>query len=573
IRDIQDDEEQFKEFSHFAEAIWHGDLNTTDFEQFTQTVTKSCPGRKLYPLQLLSAYHLAFSQHGCNFSVPGSGKTTIVLAAFAFLRSVNSPYRNVNHLLIVGPLSSFNAWEEEFSVIFNKKPRAKRITGMLSAQDRRAYLRGHKFEELDVEMTLTSYQSFMGTEEDFQVFVQNPNRRVMMILDEAHYIKRDDGEWASAVLRIAPYATSRIALTGTPTPNGYEDLQNLFRFIHPGRNIVGFPTGTLKSMSEGHFQPALEDLKKRVRPFFTRIRKRDLGLAPIREIRTVVSMDKSQRAIYQGIENLIVPRLLDRDNYQQSTLIRARLIRLRQAATNPSLLLGPLDADGVLGLEIKDSVSGAELTIAQNVERFDPASQLRKIETALQLTEKVVKSEGKVVIWSYFLGNLSLLSHELSECADIVNVISGATPISDSDKDEAKGLESRERIIHQFNTTNNSAILIANPQAVGESISLHRAAHSAIYFDRDFNAAKFIQSRDRIHRYESGGGLPKTYYYIVSEDTVEEVIDQRLVVKEERMTKLIDTDDIPLFDKSLSSDESTADVQAIIRAYEQRKAN
>ena len=35
---------------------------------------------------------------------------------------------------------------------------------------------------------------------------------------------------------------------------------------------------------------------------------------------------------------------------------------------------------------------------------------------------------------------------------------------------------------------------------LGESVSLHRSCHHAIYFEMDYNAAPYFQSRDRIHR-------------------------------------------------------------------------
>ena len=573
MRLVRDDEEHFEEFSRLAEAIWHGEVEPEGLDKFAVTISETCPGRRLYPLQLLSAYHLAFSQHCCNFSVPGSGKTTIVLAAYAFLKAQVAKHRHVDHLLVIGPLSSFRAWEEEFNVLFGREPNSKRLSGIVPAHERHAYLRGHSYPDRNVEMTLTSYQSFTGAEGDFQNFLHSSERHVMMVLDEAHYVKREGGEWASAVLRTAPLAASRIVLTGTPAPNGYEDLHNLFRFIHPDRNIIGFPLGTLRAMTVGHMPGAVENLKERVRPFFTRIRKRDLGLAPTSEARVVVPMGTEQRSIYRDIEQLIVPRIRDDVDSRTSTLLRARLIRLRQAATNPSLLLGPLDADGVLELGDRSPVSGAEVAIAQRVQDFDASMHLRKLEEVRRLVTEVIGREGKVVVWSYFLGNLALLQRELSSCAEVVNVISGATPIADSDVEEASGLQSRERIILQFNTTPKTVILIANPQAVGESISLHKAADTAIYFDRDFNAAKFIQSKDRIHRYDPDGGSPKKYYYIMSEDTVEQVVDERLVIKEERMAKLIDTDAIPLFDIALSGDESMEDIQAVIRTYEQRKAS
>src|SRR3546814_10790138 len=76
---------------------------------------------------------------------------------------------------------------------------------------------------------------------------------------------------------------------------------------------------------------------------------------------------------------------------------------------------------------------------------------------------------------------------------------------------EAEAVEgSREAIIDGFHRAPGQAILIANPQAVGESISLHKACRTAIYFDRAFNAGRYIQSKDRIHRYNPKGGDRKS---------------------------------------------------------------
>src|SRR3546814_5172606 len=66
-------------------------------------------------------------------------------------------------------------------------------------------------------------------EDDFRVFLARGSHRTMMVLDEAHYIKSADGRQANSALRLAPHARGRVILTGTPAPNGYEDLANLFR--------------------------------------------------------------------------------------------------------------------------------------------------------------------------------------------------------------------------------------------------------------------------------------------------------------------------------------------------------
>ena len=67
MKEVRNEEAHFEEFSRLAEEIWHGKIEPTGLKEFTDIVSKHCPGRKLYPLQLLSAFHLAFSQHGCNF--------------------------------------------------------------------------------------------------------------------------------------------------------------------------------------------------------------------------------------------------------------------------------------------------------------------------------------------------------------------------------------------------------------------------------------------------------------------------------------------------------------------------
>ena len=72
----------------------------------------------------------------------------------------------------------------------------------------------------------------------------------MVVLDEAHRIKNiEGGQWAQAALAIAKFANARVILTGTPAPNGYEDLLNLFEFIWPDKRIVSAPANYLKEIS------------------------------------------------------------------------------------------------------------------------------------------------------------------------------------------------------------------------------------------------------------------------------------------------------------------------------------
>ena len=94
--DFREEERRFAEFSEKALHIRNNECDVNEFGAFSDAISLNLPNRSLYPLQLLSAYHLAFSQNACNFSVPGAGKTSIVYGAYAYLHSL--PQRNLKYV-------------------------------------------------------------------------------------------------------------------------------------------------------------------------------------------------------------------------------------------------------------------------------------------------------------------------------------------------------------------------------------------------------------------------------------------------------------------------------------------
>ena len=130
----------------------------------------------------------------------------------------------------------------------------------------------------------------------------------------------------------------------------------------------------------------------------------------------------------------------------------------------------------------------------------------------------------------------------------------------------------REKIIREFHRPDSSfKVILANPFAVSESISLHKACHNAIYFERTFNATHFIQSKDRIHRVGLVPGTITYYNFILSKNTIDETIHNRLIAKEQRMLEIIEGQEIPLFVENMDYDiDLEDDIKAIIRDYVRR---
>ena len=568
IEEFKSREENFERFSLDAKNIKNNVCNTEDFKKFTEVLHEHMPCRHLYELQLLSAYHLAFSQNGCNFSVPGAGKTSIVYGAYTYLKHQDDDSKLVDKLLIIGPLSSFGPWENEYEECFGIKVKSQRLGGKLSSDQKKQYFYGQT-----AELTLLSYQSVISLKEEISYFLQN--NRVMVVLDEAHKVKSTNGGViANAVMELARYCSARIILTGTPAPNGYEDLYNLFHFIWPQHDVIRYNVGQLRDMSRTPDDSRVPKMMENISPYFIRIRKSDLLLPPATENEPIiVPMKDSQRRIYDFIEQRFIDEANkdSKDSVLHSILVRAKMIRLQQVATNPALLNEPLSAFSEECDEDLSSVEAEDATIMRDIMRFYDESVPAKYEECLKLVQKILARGEKVIIWVIFIKNIQRLSEFLKSNGIDCRILYGATPVANEDMSDDEFNETREGIVKEFNQPDSTfKVVIANPFAVAESISLHKACHNAIYLERSFNCAHYMQSKDRIHRYGLPQGVDTNYYYILSEDSVDETIDERLREKEQRMLEIIENMPIPLF--SNITDDGDADIKAILTDYVKRKS-
>lgn len=561
------EEEKFHIFSEKARLIRDNCCDKEDFQKFVDSLSINLKNRSLYELQLLSAYHLAFSQNACNFSVPGAGKTSVVYGAFAYLSNLpadDSKY--VDKLLIISPLSAFGPWELEYEECFGEKPSTKRLNGKVSVDEKKQYL----YSRTPAKITLLSYNSVPSLKDELIYFLKN--NQVMVVLDEAHKIKNTSGGiTANGVLDIAQYCSSRVVLTGTPAPNGYEDLYNLYKFIWPTKKVIPFEIYQLKDMSKQESDSRVETLLNAVAPFFIRVKKSDLGIPMATEHEPIiVPMGSAQRRIYDVIEKKYMNEIVSsKGNSFKQDLIKARLIRMMQAATNPNLLSVPLQQfANNEGVDAKEVVEDSSLI--KEVLEYSKNETPAKFIKAKELIEKIIASGGKVVVWAIYVKNILDFQEYLLENGIDCRTLYGATPVATGDEEDDDTIETREKIIAEFHKEDSSfKVIIANPFAVSESISLHKVCHNAIYMERSFNAAHFIQSKDRIHRYGLKPGIETNYYYLLSEDSIDSVINDRLRAKEERLREIIESMPIPLF-SNVELETGDDDIKALIAEYVSR---
>jgi SNF2 family DNA or RNA helicase len=105
------------------------------------------------------------------------------------------------------------------------------------------------------------------------------------------------------------------------------------------------------------------------------------------------------------------------------------------------------------------------------------------------------------------------------------------------DEDDA---DTREGKIKAFHDDENVRVMVANPAAASEGISLHRICHHAIYLDRTFNAAHYLQSEDRIHRFGLARDQETIIEIVECTGTVDETVRTRLGFKIGEMAKALE---------------------------------
>ena len=510
--------------------------------------------------QKMPVMHAVTLGNSANFSVPGSGKTWMGYSTFFKLRYEEN---KIDKLLVVAPAVAFRPWETEYTIMTGKaSDRIVRITG---TPDHRTRLFEYKIPHSDI---LLISHTMVVKEQDNLIKMMRKSR-FMVIVDESHNIKKHDGQRATVLREVAPYAKNRMILTGTPMPKNLSDLWSQFTFLYPDNSL-------LRTWQQYEWQckspSAFGDISLTVNPYFVRISKDMLNLpkpafnpSNPKSMPTMVQMGAVQRRIYDTIATKI------RDSVGQFrgdaiALERFRknsMIYLIEAATDPSLLTKDTTYQS-------DDVDPEGLGILELLEKYPRlrSESLNKLETARCMAMETLDAGGKVIIWCSFINTIKKMSKYMKdEGYGSVMVWGGVPRDVEADPDF-----NRESEIEKFKTDNTCNVLIANPSSLAESVSLHKHCHHAIYVDRTFNGAHYMQSLDRIHRIGLDPEALTRYDILQSERSIDQTIHERLMDKQKRMDEFLKQDALNVY--AVDEEEDTvdgfddgyeADFEAVIR--------
>jgi SNF2 family DNA or RNA helicase len=371
--------------------------------------------------------------------------------------------------LVLAPASVCRNWEAECRKF---TPTLNPI--LFSDSDRELTLEGAGVNDL----LITTYDLMARSTEMFA-----KKEFATIILDEAQAIKNRTTKRSEAAMQLQ--GDFKIIMTGTPMENHLGELWNLFQFINPG--LLGSPEKFQEKFAlpieKNGDEAARDQLRKLLQPFMLR-RKKDEVLKELpakTEITLTVELSKQERAFYEALRRKAIADLeSDQSEEPKHLKILAQIMRLRRAACHPQL--------------VDETFEGIESA---------------KLKLFGEVVEELLENGHKALVFSQFVGHLSILKNYLEERGIKYQYLDGQTP-----------MKLRQKRIEAFQNGEGDLFLISL-KAGGTGLNLTNADY-VIHMDPWWNPAVEDQATDRAHRI--GQEKPVTVYRLVTENTIEEKI-------------------------------------------------
>jgi superfamily II DNA or RNA helicase len=332
--------------------------------------------------------------------------------------------------------------------------------------------------EMPAHVWITTYDTLR---QDIEFLTERALHRFdLVVLDEAQRIKNPGTGVSQATRKVD--AQWKWALTGTPIENKLDELPSIFTFLKP----TSFPNREVSR----------DEARQLIGPYFLR-RKRDVlkGLPPIEENPVPLRLGEEQQDTYDQMERERVVQLHDKGGQITAFNILTLIQELKKICN-------------------RDPRSGESAKLAWLSENLD------------EMTEE----DSKVLIFSQYreerFGGTEWLQKELRAY--------GALNYADADSDRKKA-----DILKRFKDDPEARVFLGNPRTAGVGINELVAANYVVHFDHWWNPAVTNQATARAHR--PGQNKTVIVYHFWVEDTIEDMIRQKTISKQQLYDEVIDS--------------------------------
>ena len=352
--------------------------------------------------------------------------------------------------------------------------------------------RRNLLKQINVNIILASYSIIPS---DLELFKEIDFDYI--ILDEAQHIKNVAALRTKAIKNLK--TKHKICLTGTPVENNTTEIWSLFDFLMTGY----LPTqAKFKEMyADESNQTAREKVRLMIAPFILRRKKEDVLIElPDKQVQTVYcKLTGLQEKIYLQVlqkvkQDFLSSRSSENENYLH---ILAALTRMRQICDHPTLI---------------------------NSDLKDDLNYSGKLELLKELITDAVESGHKILVFSQFVGMLTLLKKMMKFTKIDFEYMDGST-------------KNRQKRIDNFNNNSKIRVFLISFKTGGYGLNL-TAADMVIIADPWWNPMGENQAIDRAHRI--GQTKKVMVYKTITSGTIEDKIMQLQTQKREMFDILIE---------------------------------
>lgn len=428
------------------------------------------------------------NQEVALFDEMGLGKTKVVLDSL--IQDLRDQI--INCALVVCKKTLVQNWSDEIE----KHTNLNCIT--LTGNEKE---KGMKFMA-NAPFYIINYDLLINEVKRIQMFLRI--KKAAIVLDESHRIKDPKSKAAQALFSLSPLAKKRIIISGTPIANKPFDIWAQFYFLDCGKkfgsNYESFKKDFSVDLKNNKFnKEKMSSLREAINSISIRRLKGDVLELPNKKFESVyVDLIGIQKDMYDQLKEELYLEVIQMNGDQirdDAENILKRLLRLNQIASNPRLIDKEYNEDPAKFLKLDDII------------------------------KKIVAKKEKVIIWTSFIDNILSLKVRYRKHSPVT--IYGKMSI-----------EERNKSVNKFIKDSDCKIMIANPAAAREGLTL-TIANNAIYLDRSFNLVDYIQSQDRIHRISQTKDC--VILNVLANDTIDLYIDE-IIFKKQSIAKFLQGD-------------------------------
>lgn len=451
------------------------------------------------PYQKMIVDHILAHKRCAVWAGMGLGKTASTLEAIRRLKEAGA----VDKVLILAPLRvAVSTWPDEVA----KWENFQGLRVSVSAGTIKHRLEGFY---KDADIYITNYENLLWMFEECMESDPKKWPFDMIVADESTRIKGarsvGGGKRARVIVKVAPYTERIVELTGTPAPNGLEDLWGQFYILDSGKRLgksfTNFHERFFRPQRIGNIPNAVKwiplewseaEIKKRAADIALTVNAEDWFDIKEPLFTTVeVELPNSARKLYKQVEKEFF-----------ATLNSGAEIEPANAAVKTNKLL--------------QIASGAVYT--------DDDGRYEMIHFAKEdaLRSIIAEAAGSPVLVAYNF------RHEADR---ILRTFYGS-----------KILDKNPETIRAWNR-GEIPILLAHPASCGHGLSMQDGGQHLVFYGTGWSLEEHEQIIERIgptRQAQSGHPRPVFVYTIVTKNTVDEAVQERIKTKRSVLDVLLE---------------------------------